>query len=140
MVGRPPKIREQVVPAYPEPYARQSIRVASEARRKRGRPRKNGRPKSDQYEKVRASPSKREGKRWISVSLPEEAYYMLKEVAAFYKVGMGNYMYSIILPAFDHAYQESLTLQRIAANKEKAKQKVQDEIPNRDDVPRRTHF
>ena len=140
MVGRPLKIREEVVPAYPEPYARQSIRVAAEARRKRGRPRKNGRPKKDAYEKVRASPSKREGKRWISVSLPEEAYYMLKEVAAFYKVGMGNYMYSIILPAFDHAYQESLTLQRIAANKEKAKQKAQDEIPNRDDVPRRTHF
>jgi hypothetical protein len=114
--------------------------VAAEARRKRGRPRNVGRPKKSAYEKVRASPSKREGKRWISVSLPEEAYYMLKEVAAFYKVGMGNYMYSIILPAFDHAYQESLTLQRIAANKEKAKQKAQDEIPNRDDVPRRTHF
>ena len=140
MVGRPPKIREQVVPAYPEPYARQSIRVAAEARRKRGRPRKVGRPKKSAYEKVRASPSKREGKRWISVSLPEEAYYMLKEVAAFYKVGMGNYMHSIILPAFDHAYQESLTLQRIAATKEKAKQKAQDEIPDRDDVPRRTHF
>ncbi len=61
---------------------------------------------------------------------------MLKELAAFYKVGMGNYMYSIILPAFEHAYQESLTLQRIAANKQKAK----DEIQNRDDVPRRTHF
>jgi hypothetical protein len=114
--------------------------VAAEARRKRGRPRKVGRPKKSAYEKVRASPSKREGKRWISVSMPEEAYYMLKEVAAFYKVGMGNYMYSIILPAFDHAYQESLTLQRIAANKEKAKQKAQDEISDRDDVPRRTHF
>jgi hypothetical protein len=130
----PLKIREQVVPAHPEPYARQSIRVA--AVRKRGRPKKNGRPKKDNYDKVRASPSKRAGQRWISVSMPEEAYYMLKEVAAFYKVGMGNYMYSIILPAFDHAYQESLTLQRIAANKKKAK----DEIPDRDDVPRRTHF
>jgi hypothetical protein len=137
MVGRLPKIREQIVPAHPEPYARQSIRIAA---RKRGRPKKNGRPKKDRYDKVRASPSKREGKRWISVSVPEEAYYMLKEVATFYKVGMGNYLYSIILPAFDHAYEESLTLQRIAANKEKAKQKAQDEISNRDDVPRRTHF
>jgi hypothetical protein len=129
----PLKIREQIVPGYPEPYARQSIRVAA---RKRGRPKKNGRPKKDNYDKVRASPSKRAGQRWITVSLPEEAYYMLKELAAFYKVGMGNYMYSIILPAFDHAYQESLTLQRIDANKKKAK----DEIQNRDDVPRRTHF
>lgn len=129
----PLKIREQIVPAHPEPYARQSVRVAA---RKRGRPKKNGRPKKDNYDKVRASPSKRAGQRWITVSLPEEAYYMLKELAAFYKVGMGNYMYSIILPAFDHAYQESLTLQRIDANKKKAK----DEIQNRDDVPRRTHF
>ncbi len=129
----PLKIREQIVPAHPEPYARQSVRVAA---RKRGRPKKNGRPKKDNYDKVRASPSKRAGQRWITVSLPEEAYYMLKELAAFYKVGMGNYLYSIILPAFDHAYQESLTLQRIAANKQKAK----DEIQNRDDVPRRTHF
>lgn len=128
-----PKVREQIVPGYPEPYARQSVRIAA---RKRGRPKKNGRPKKDNYDKVRASPSKRAGQRWITVSLPEEAYYMLKELAAFYKVGMGNYMYSIILPAFDHAYQESLTLQRIAANKQKAK----DEIQNRDDVPRRTHF
>lgn len=128
-----PKVREQIVPGYPEPYARQSVRIAA---RKRGRPKKNGRPKKDNYDKVRASPSKRAGQRWITVSLPEEAYYMLKELAAFYKVGMGNYMYSIILPAFDHAYQESLTLQRIDANKKKAK----DEIQNRDDVPRRTHF
>ena len=129
----PLKIREQVVPAHPEPYVRQSVRVAA---RKRGRPKKNGRPKKDSYEKVRASPSKRTGQRWISVSLPEEAYYMLKEIAAFYKVGMGNYMHSIILPAFDYAYEQSLTLQRIDANKKKAK----DEIPDRDDVPRRTHF
>lgn len=128
-----PKVREQIVPAHPEPYARQSVRIAA---RRRGRPKKNGRPKKDNYDKVRASPSKRAGQRWITVSLPEEAYYMLKELAAFYKVGMGNYMYSIILPAFDHAYQESLTLQRIAANKQKAK----DETQNRDDVPRRTHF
>jgi len=128
-----PKVREQIVPGHPEPYARQSIRIAA---RRRGRPKKNGRPKKDNYDKVRASPSKRAGQRWITVSLPEEAYYMLKELAAFYKVGMGNYMYSIILPAFEHAYQESLTLQRIAANKQKAK----DEIQNRDDVPRRTHF
>jgi len=133
-MAMPLKIREKVVPAYPEPYIRQSVRVAA---LRRGRPKKNGRPRTKRpSEKTRASPSKRVGQRWISVSLPEEAYYMLKEVAAFYKIGMGSYMYSIIIPAFDHAYQESLTLQRIAANKKKAK----DEIPNRDDVPRRTHF
>jgi hypothetical protein len=61
---------------------------------------------------------------------------MLKEMAAFYKVGMGAFMQSLLTPAFDKAYQESLTLQRIAKTREKAK----DEIQNRDDVPRRTHF
>lgn len=61
---------------------------------------------------------------------------MLKELSAFYKVGMGAYMASLLQPAFDQAYKESLTLQRIANNREKAK----DEIQDRDDVPRRTHF
>ena len=61
---------------------------------------------------------------------------MLKEVASFYKVGMGAYMHSLLVPAFDQAYKESLTLQRIAKTREKAK----DEISNRDDVPRRTNF
>ena len=133
----PLKLRETVVPAYPEPYIRQSVRVVA---RKRGRPKKNGRPKKSVYQKIRASPSKRAGQRYRIVAVPEDAYHMLKEVAAFYEVGMGNYMYSLILPAFHHAYEESLTLQRIAENKEKAKQKAPDEIPNRDGVPRRTHF
>lgn len=124
-----PVNRTQVVPAYPEPYIRQSIK-------KRGRPKKIGRPKKDRYDTVRASPSKRAGTRWITVSLPEEAYHMLKELATFYDVAMGVYLYSLILPAFDHAYAESLTLQRIDTTRKKAK----DEIPDRDDVPRRTHF
>ena len=128
-MGRRPAPRTQVVPAHPEPYIRQPIR-------KRGRPKKNGRPKKDTYDSVRSSPSKRAGARWITVSMPEEAYYMLKEVAAFYKMGMGAYMQSLLIPAFDQAYKESLTLQRIAKTREKAK----DEISDRDDVPRRTHF
>jgi len=61
---------------------------------------------------------------------------MLKEIATFYKVGMGAYMQSLLTPAFDQAYKESLTLQRIAKTREKAKNEIQD----RDDVPRRTHF
>ena len=121
--------RTQVVSAHPEPYIRQSIK-------KRGRPKNVGRPRKDRYEAVRASPSKRAGSRWITVSLPEEAYHMLKELSMFYKTPMGVYLYSLILPAFHHAYDESLTLQRIDTNRKKAK----DEIQDRDDVPRRTHF
>ena len=63
-------------------------------------------------------------------------YFMLKEIATFYKVGMGAYMQSLLAPAFDQAYKESLTLQRIAKTREKAK----NEISDRDDVSRRTHF
>lgn len=104
-------------------------------RKKRGRPRKNGRPKL-RKEPNRPSPSKRTGARFKTITVPEETYYLLQEVATFYKVSMGVYLYSLVLPAFDHAYQESLTLQRIDANRKKAK----DEIPNTDNVPRRTHF
>jgi hypothetical protein len=104
--------------------------------KKRGRPKKNGRPKKDRYDSARSSPSKRAGARWITVSVPEDAYYMLKELSAFYKVGMGAYVAALLKPAFDQAYKESLTLQRIANNREKAKNETQD----RDDVPRRTHF
>jgi len=128
-MGRSPKPRTQVVPASPEPYIRQPIK-------KRGRPRRSGPKRKDRYDSVRASPSKRAGQRWITVSLPEEAYFMLKEVATFYKVGMGAYLHCLLIPAFDVAYDESLTLQRIAKTREKAK----NEIPDRDDVPRRTHF
>jgi hypothetical protein len=104
-------------------------------RKKRGRPRNNGRPRL-RKEPNRASPSKREGARFKTITVSEETYYLIKEVATFYKVSIGVYLYSLILPAFDHAYQESLTLQRIEANRKKAK----DETLHTDDVPRRTHF
>lgn len=128
-MGRHPKPRTEVVPAHPEPYIRQP-------KKKRGRPRKVGRPKRDRYEDIRASPSKRAGQRWITISIPEDAYYMLKEMSLFYKVGMGAFVFGLLKPAFAKAHEESLTLQRIAKNREKAK----DEIQDRDDVPRRTHF
>lgn len=116
----------QVVPAYPAPYVR----------KKRGRPKKNGRPKKDRYDEVRSSPSMRTGSRYKTITVNEETYYILKELSAFYKVAIGVYIYSLVLPAFDHAYEESLTLQRIDANRKKAT----DETPSTDDVPRRTHF
>jgi hypothetical protein len=114
-----------LVDAYPEPYVR----------KKRGRPKKVGRPKLDK-QPHRASPSMRPGKRYKTITVSEETYYILKELSTFYKVAIGVYIYSLVLPAFDHAYQESLTLQRIEENRKKAK----DEIPDTDDVPRRTHF
>lgn len=126
-----------VVPAYPEPYIR----------KKRGRPKKIGRPKKDPYVGVRASPSKRAGARFRSVSVTEECYYILKELAEFYKCTPGLYVYTLVLPAFDHAHEESMALQRIGENREKAEQtrealkkKEPDEIQNRTQPARRDHF
>jgi hypothetical protein len=104
-------------------------------RKKRGRPKKVGRPKI-QRQPDRDSPSMRSGARYKTITVNEETYYILKELSAFYKVAIGVYIYSLVLPAFDHAYQESLTLQRIEENRKKAK----NETPSTDDVPRRTHF
>lgn len=112
----------------PATYVRQK-------RRKRGRPKKVGRPRREN-QPDRDSPSMRAGRRFKTITVSEETYYILKELSTFYKVAIGVYIYSLVLPAFDHAYQESLTLQRIEENRKKAK----NEIPNRDDVPRRTHF
>jgi len=125
-----PKKRTQVVPAHPEPYIRQPNKG-------RGRPKKNGRPKKyKHHDSVRASPAKRAGARWITVALREEAYFMLKEIATFNKKPLGQCLHEMLIPVFEQTYKDSLTLQRIAATREKAK----NETPNTDDVPRRTHF
>lgn len=120
-------VKNKVVPAYPEPYVR---------KRKRGRPKKNGRPKKDRWQELRSSPSKRAGSRFRSVSAPEDVFYMIGEMALFYKKTKSEILRELIKPAFEKAYKESLTLQRIAANK----QKDQDEVQDGDDAPRRTHF
>jgi len=126
MPGKRTKYRE--VPAYPEPYKRKP--------RKRGRPKKNGRPKKDRWQEIRASPSKRTGSRFRSLSFAEDTYHRLREMALFYKVSISKMITSLVDPAFEKAYQESLTLQRIEANRQKEK----DETPDTDDTARRTNF
>lgn len=118
------RIKNPVVPAYPEPYVRKK------------RKKKNGRPKKDRWQEQRASPSKRTGSRFKSLSMPEDTYHRLRELALFYKMSISKTITELVNPAFDKAYQESLTLQRIEANRKKAKDETQD----RDDTPRRTHF
>ena len=96
---------------------------------------------------MRASPAMRAGQRFKTVCVTEEGYHMLKELSAFYKVPMGFYIYSLLVPAFDQATQESLTLQRIEENRKKAEraqealtEKEPDEIQDRNQPARRTHF
>jgi len=105
-------------------------------KRGRGRPKKVGRPRKYRDHPLRLSPSYRKGARWHTITVPEEGYYMLKELSLFYKKSMSQMMAEVVKPAFDKAYQESLTLERIAKNKEKANAQTQ-----HDDQPaRRTHF
>lgn len=107
-------------------------------RQKRKRKRKVGRPKKEK-QPFRDSPSMRQGARWKTITVPEEAWLMLKELSAFYKVSIAQYVYSLTLPAFDHTYQESLRLQKIEENRKKDKEK-RHEAQDRTDTPRRTHF
>ena len=113
----------------PIPYVRKK-------RKKRGRPKKVGRPRLDKQPN-RASPSMREGRRFKTITVPEEGYLMLKELSQFYEVSIGQYVYSLAIPAFDHALQEAERLRKIEENREKAKNH---ETPVGTDRPRRTHF
>jgi hypothetical protein len=107
-------------------------------KKKRGRPKKSGPPRTYRENPDRLSPAYRKGPRWHSVAVPEEAYAMLKEMSQFYKKPIGRVVEDLAKPAFDKAYQESLTLARIAANKEKAR--ATQETPDDGEPPRRTHF
>lgn len=134
-MSEPDRVRPAwTIPAPPPPYVRKKRRKKPGPKKKLKQPDRN-------------SPAKREGKRFKTVCLPEEGYYMLKELAAFYKVPLGFYVYSLLVPAFEHATQESLTLQRIEENRKKAEQtrealkkKEPDEIQNRTQPARRDHF
>ena len=114
------------------------VRGDEKKKRKRGRPKKPGAPRKYREDPNRLSPSHRKGARFHTVSVPEEAYAMLKEMSLFYKKSLARVVEDLIKPAFDKAYQESLTLARIAANKEKAR--ATEETSDDSDPPRRTHF
>ena len=90
----------------------------------------------DRYDERRSAPSKRAGARWRSINIPEDAYFKLKEISPFYKKSMSSLMDEMVEERFNKAYEESLTLARIEANRQKAR----DETPDRIDPARRTHF
>lgn len=118
-------------------------RAAAEAakpkkKKKRGRPKKPGPKPRYRDNPTRLSPSYRQGPRWHSITIPEEAYAMLREMSKFYKTSMAQTVAAIIKPAFEQAYQESLTLARIEATKEKAR--AIQETSDDSEPGRRTHF
>lgn len=129
--------------------------------RKPTKPRKRKRKKDK--EPKRESPSQREGIRYKTISVREDTYIRLHELGRFYKKSLARIVAEAIVPMFDKAYQESLTLSRIEVNREKERERVEeqrralrqkqgirddidetedDEVDSFDDSPppRRTHF
>lgn len=106
--------------------------------RKRGRPRKVGRPRKKRDSPNRPSPSQRAGARWISVSIPEDAYIKLKEIAAFRKKSLSQTVATLVEPEFDKVYEESLLLLRIEQRRKKEEEER--EAQRRNNPAGRTHF
>lgn len=123
---------------------------------KPGKPRKRRKTKDKRHK--RESPSQRAGVRYRSISVREDTYIRLHELGRFYQKSIARVVADAIVPAFEKAYQESLTLSRIEANREKERARVEelksrlkgddedneddedDETFDDDDRPRRTHF
>lgn len=113
-------------------------RQALDKKRKRGRPRKLGRPRKKRDPADRPSPSQRAGARWISVSVPADAYVKLKEIAAFRKMSMAKMVAALVEPEFDKVYEESLLLMRIEQRRKKEEEER--EAQRRNKPAGRTHF
>lgn len=129
---------------YVIPQKRMGAFKGPPAKRYGPRRRKKYKPESAN----RPSPSQRDGSRWKTITVPEETHVRLKELAKFYKKPIGRVVEELVLPAFEKAYEESMTLARIQANREKEKERVEKlkrqtsetETPDDSDAPRRTHF
>lgn len=91
-------------------------------RKRRGGPKKRvGRPPND----MSPSPSKRPGKRHHTVTIEEIVYIHLLELKKFYKMSsMSKTIAKFIEPAFEKAYQDALTLKKIAERKEKEREEI----------------
>ena len=111
-------------------------------KRKRGRPKKVGRPRKYRDDPYRLSPSTRPGARWHTVSVPEIAHAQLKEMALFYELSISQTVAKLAAEAFARATEESELHARIEASREKtnAQTKTENDSPDRAPAPRRTHF
>lgn len=107
-------------------------------KRKRGRPRKLGRKRKKRDPVDRLSPSQRPGARWITVSVPADAYVKLKEIATFRKSSMAQTVAALVEPEFDKVYEESLLLMRIEQRRKKEEEER--EAQRRNNPAGRTHF
>jgi hypothetical protein len=111
-------------------------------KRKRGRPKKIGRPRKRREDPYRLSPSTRPGARSHTVSVPEIAYAQLKEMALFYELSLSQVVKKLAAEAFARATEESELIARIEASREKTNATTENKTdpPNGAKAPRRTHF
>ncbi len=88
------------------------------------RKRVSRRPRRDPRDD-RLSPSQRAGARFITVSVPADAYVKLKEIAAFRKISLARAVAAIVDPVFDEVYKESLLMMRIDQTRKKEREKIE---------------
>jgi hypothetical protein len=113
-------------------------REPQDKKRRPGRPRKLGRKRKKRDAPDRPSPSQRAGARWATISMPVDAYVMLKEIAAFRKVSLSKMVAALVEPEFEKIYQESLLLMRIEQRRKKEEEER--EALRRNNPAGRTHF
>jgi hypothetical protein len=129
-----PEDGEEFVPKAREPQG------PKRKRGRPGRPRKLGvkRRKKSKDAPDRLSPSQRKKARWITVTVPADAYVKLKEIAAFRKTSMSQTIADIVEPVFDKVYEESMLLLRIEQRRQKEEEER--EAQRRNNPTGRTHF
>ena len=129
-----PEDGEEFIPKEREPQG------PKRKRGRPGRPRKLGvkRRKKSKDAPDRLSPSQRKKARWITVTVPADAYVKLKEIAAFRKTSMSQTIAEIVEPVFDKVYEESMLLLRIEQRRQKEEEER--EAQRRNNPTGRTHF
>jgi hypothetical protein len=86
----------------------------------------------------RRSSATRKGPRWKTLSVQENVFVMIKEIALFRKQAASTILAQIVGAEFDKVYQESLLLMRIEESRKK--QEKAREAQKRTAVTDRTGF
>lgn len=129
---------EHVEPEEDEVFVPKPREPQGPKKRRRGRPRKLGRPRKKRDPVDRLSPSQRLGARYKTVTVTEDTYIKLKEIASFRKVSMIQVAAALVGPEFDKVYEQSLLLMRIEQRRKKEEEER--EAQRRNKPAGRTHF
>lgn len=94
-------------------------------KKKRGPKKKVGRPRKE----YKMPPSQRDGMRFHAISVPELTYIHLKELKRFYDLpSISKTIAKIVEPAFEKAFQDAISLKKIAERKEKERVQAENKI------------